>query len=1461
MMDEKTLRKHRAKLDKALAANRDDEAIQLLAGLVSAEPTNARWPHKRGDLLRKVGRRAEAVAAYEQAVDVYAKTGFIARAVAMAKTVLSLDPSRTDVLMRVDPQAAQQLHRQARPASIIPGAIRTNTNPGTPSHQGGPGNTHPGGRHPAILDDASPVALALAAARKRPVVVEEDPPEPANDDSGAEDQPLIVDDDESTESVAVLPVGLDASDDEFAVEVDVESLPPARHAMVLDDEPVEAPKKHPMVLDDDESFGRPSQPEPAKVPGRVTAAGGKAAAAQPAAATRVTEPGAKPGLQPAAATRVTAPGVKSAVQPAAATRVTAPGAKSAVQPAAAAVAAPAEARVVRGKSAEATPLAGSPGRTLAGVAAPVAPAPGAGAPAGAAVAGDARGRAAPPPPPAAATRPRAAPPPVPGAVRPKPAPAPEAPVLTLDRLSLPPLQAEEAANEQSSGDSEDAGSAPPTAAGRAFFIDDDEDADEAMAEALRLAASLEGDAEESEEGAAVDEEEEHFAAGTPATSAQLIAAEARDEQLEELAERVAVSGGRGGAAAAFAAQSTGERTAHATGAQRGAAAVTAAEGRSAATAAQATGAQTAGSQRGGVSAKGGQGIGAMRGAAPATAAQSAGATGGAAPARPAQPAAGDDSESQSHDAIGAAAEASGPRFGAEPGAAARGVGAQAVGVTAAKTAGAAAAALPPKLGSAARQGAAQPAAASAAMRHGSAVQHSSGLESADAAQPAAGDDSESQSHDAIGAAAEASGARFGAEPGAAARGVGAQAVGVTAAKTAGAVAGAAALPPKLGSAERQGAVPVAQPPGARVAASAAQPSAAQPLTPAETLVTGALSPAPLTAAEDADADEHAQAFAITRDSAQLPAAQAPAAAAASPGSDPAAAQRPAAGAPIPGAQPAAAPGAGASAAQPAATQGASAPQPSAATKGVFGFGKTADAGKPGAFSRLVGATRASLLGAPSGAQAGGAPVPAAKPLEGGRPPGAAASPPAPAASGIKAPSPAAAGIKPPVAATGIRPPVPAAGMKAPTPATGIKLPTTAAPGIKPATPVAGATGIKPPPTAAGIHTPSPAAGSPERSSEPGPQSRNSNSGQLWADHSGGNEIPAAPATSVQPPVRYRGPTMLGAGPKIKPYEPPPDEAELFSRALEAAIELKVAPDQKPNETRFSNAPPGPGLELSTAEVSDRPEAALNEEHDAVPHAVGELSNLPLFPLFAEMPQEALGEMVTDTELIELSDGDIVIRKGDPGDALFGIVEGSVMVVVPNHPQGLTLAEGDVFGESCLLQDEPRHADVRVVGRLTALKIPRHVLTRALRRYPQLAELLLELLTRRLLANLLQTSPLFSTFDAEGRRELSRMFEVRRAPAGTKLSIAGKLMDGLYISLTGTLSVEAVGQAPRIAPPGSMFGHTLLSREPASTSVTARVNLVVLRLPATAFAHMAMEYPTIVEHLAELSTNDVVSVSL
>ncbi|HKU37295.1 MAG TPA: cyclic nucleotide-binding domain-containing protein, partial [Polyangiales bacterium] len=467
------------------------------------------------------------------------------------------------------------------------------------------------------------------------------------------------------------------------------------------------------------------------------------------------------------------------------------------------------------------------------------------------------------------------------------------------------------------------------------------------------------------------------------------------------------------------------------------------------------------------------------------------------------------------------------------------------------------------------------------------------------------------------------------------------------------------------------------------------------------------------------------------------------------------------------------------------------------------------------------------------------------------------APPAAAPRARPAPPPPAAARKTGSGGRPLPPPPPAAAIpKRPITLDQLSLPPPAArPPAPPRPPVRAATmelDSLPPPVAA--PPPPPAAA---RKPPPAPKAApdpSQGSAPLWARDQGSEASPT--------PARVAAQRRPPSGPLKPRWEPPADEAELFSRALEAAVELSVDPAAAPNETRFSNAPPSPALALSAAEVSPRRAAAADSDADALQPSADLLSRLPLFPLFAEVPPDALAEMIQGTDLLELQDGDYVMRRGDAADALYGIVEGSVAVNVPGSNFALTLAEGDVFGESCLLQDEPRHADVRVHGRLTVLRIPRDVLLQVLRQHPPLAELLPELLTRRLLANTLQSSPLFQEFDAEGRSTLSSLFEVRRAAEGTRLAVAGKRMDGLYISLTGTLLVEAPGQAPRVAAPGSMFGqHTLISQEPAPATITARVNLVVLRLPSATFSQLAMQYPTIVMRLAELSTDAVVSVNL
>jgi CRP-like cAMP-binding protein len=322
-----------------------------------------------------------------------------------------------------------------------------------------------------------------------------------------------------------------------------------------------------------------------------------------------------------------------------------------------------------------------------------------------------------------------------------------------------------------------------------------------------------------------------------------------------------------------------------------------------------------------------------------------------------------------------------------------------------------------------------------------------------------------------------------------------------------------------------------------------------------------------------------------------------------------------------------------------------------------------------------------------------------------------------------------------------------------------------------------------------------------------------------------------------------------------------DAGELFSRALEEAAQLLTAPDSAPDERRLgSPVDSDPGL--SESELSTHDDGGSAPGDEPVVFSVDALSTLPEFPLFAGLDPEAVSEMIAGSDLVELLDGAYVVRRGELSDTLFGIVEGGVTVSGADRSYQLSLGEGDVFGESCLLKYEPRHADVRVKGRLCALRIPRRALFQLLHRQPELADRMLELLTRRLLGSFLLSSSLFHELTGEGRRALARLFEIRFVPAGTAFAAFGKPMDHVCIALTGQLTVVRPGFVPIVAPAGYMFGHqTLFSNGLSQSTVTARVNMVVLRLPAVAVTQLALQYPTIRAHLAALSSADVVRVNL
>jgi CRP/FNR family transcriptional regulator, cyclic AMP receptor protein len=95
------------------------------------------------------------------------------------------------------------------------------------------------------------------------------------------------------------------------------------------------------------------------------------------------------------------------------------------------------------------------------------------------------------------------------------------------------------------------------------------------------------------------------------------------------------------------------------------------------------------------------------------------------------------------------------------------------------------------------------------------------------------------------------------------------------------------------------------------------------------------------------------------------------------------------------------------------------------------------------------------------------------------------------------------------------------------------------------------------------------------------------------------------------------------------------------------------------------------------------------------------------PLFAGLPRRLLARLATRFfEKVYHAD-EVVFEEGDPGRALFVVVEGSVEITraTTQGPYVLnTLGPGDAFGELALIDDFPRSASARVAtaGRLLIL---------------------------------------------------------------------------------------------------------------------------------------------------------------
>jgi MFS family permease len=88
----------------------------------------------------------------------------------------------------------------------------------------------------------------------------------------------------------------------------------------------------------------------------------------------------------------------------------------------------------------------------------------------------------------------------------------------------------------------------------------------------------------------------------------------------------------------------------------------------------------------------------------------------------------------------------------------------------------------------------------------------------------------------------------------------------------------------------------------------------------------------------------------------------------------------------------------------------------------------------------------------------------------------------------------------------------------------------------------------------------------------------------------------------------------------------------------------------------------------------------------------ELTLLRGTTIFAPLPEVTLEQLASQLSRVHLAAGDVVFRRGDPGDRFY-VVESGELTVEPEGRPRVTIGRGDYFGEIALLRDIPRTATV------------------------------------------------------------------------------------------------------------------------------------------------------------------------
>ncbi len=302
-------------------------------------------------------------------------------------------------------------------------------------------------------------------------------------------------------------------------------------------------------------------------------------------------------------------------------------------------------------------------------------------------------------------------------------------------------------------------------------------------------------------------------------------------------------------------------------------------------------------------------------------------------------------------------------------------------------------------------------------------------------------------------------------------------------------------------------------------------------------------------------------------------------------------------------------------------------------------------------------------------------------------------------------------------------------------------------------------------------------------------------------------------------------------------------------------ESETPPPPLPNLDQFQPLSPflaGPALLSKATQILHAAHKDYEGAEDSEPTLLAPI------PLFSQLEKDGLRALIEAFEMITVPADQPVITEGEEGAEAYIVARGELEVrkagADGEAPVVLArLTNGALFGEMALLSRAPRAASVVACRPSILLVAKRDSLEEVAERRPEVGVELAAHCRRRMVANLVRTSPVLVAVEPEERPALVERFETRVYEKGEKLVTEGEEASGLHLIASGVVAVvgHEAGEPIVLATLGA--GETagevaMILRRKANADVVAVHPTVTLFLPREDFLALVRDHPAILHPL-------------